>query len=152
MLFGGGYTVAAQRAEEDLQELLAVGIDLVPCPACGLYQSSMIPKARRLHRRWMLYIGQCLTIGLIPVAIIGGIVNHIKREQGGASVPWPTFVGGLVVLGVFGIGLVIGKSVSASDYNPNDQDVAARIQYGQSRARLLTEQEMEQGASREWGR
>jgi hypothetical protein len=92
--FNGGHSAAVAQAEENLSWALYVGIDLVPCPACGWYQRHMIPKARRLHRRWMVYVGQCLTIGLIPVAIIGGIVNHINREQGGASVPWPTFVCG----------------------------------------------------------
>jgi len=56
--------------------LLEIGIEVIPCPACGWYQSNMIPKARRRHRRWMVYVGQCLTIGLIPVAIIGGIINQ----------------------------------------------------------------------------
>jgi hypothetical protein len=44
-----------QQADADLQHLLAIGIEVIPCPACGWYQSGMIPKARRLHRRWMMY-------------------------------------------------------------------------------------------------
>jgi hypothetical protein len=150
-LFGGGYTVAAQRAAENLQQSLDVGIELVPCPACGWYQSSMFPKARRLHGRWMLNLGACLTIGLIPVTIIGGLINHINEEKGNASIPWPIFVGGLVVLFILGIGMFVGKFVFAGAYDPNDRDVEARRQLGQSRAILLSEQEeMDQEAPQEW--
>src|SRR5262245_56923158 len=41
------YSLARQRAEADLQRLLASGVEAVPCPACGWYQSNMIPQARR---------------------------------------------------------------------------------------------------------
>jgi hypothetical protein len=92
-LFNGGHSAAAAQADGNLSWALAVGIDLVPCPACGWYQRHMIPKARRLHRRWMVYVGQCLTIGLIPVAIRGGIFNHMNggAPQAGVASPRTVF-------------------------------------------------------------
>ncbi len=150
-LFGGGETVAARRSEEYLRRSLAFGIDVVPCPACGWYQSSMIPKARKLHRRWMVYAGQCMMIGLVPAGIVGAFINGLLEVRGGPSLPWPTFVGVLFVLGGLGIGMFIGRSVLASWYDPNGQDVEASKQYAQSRSVLLREEEVTgQGPSREW--
>lgn len=139
-LFGGGRRVATQRAAENLQKLLAVGIEVIPCPACGWYQSHMLPKARRLHRRWMLYVGQCLTIGVIPVAIIGCLINGINEHEGKPSIPWPLFLAVIAGLFVVGIAMFIWKYNLAQSYDPNDEDVEARKFYGQSLAALLSEQ------------
>lgn len=140
-VFGGGHRIAEQRAEENLQKLLAIGIEVIPCPTCGWYQSSMIPKARRLHRRWMLYVGQCLTIGAIPLMIIGGLINGINEQNGKPSLPWPIFVAGLICLFVGGIGMFVWKYNLARSYDPNDEDMETRKLYGQSRAALVSEQE-----------
>jgi hypothetical protein len=83
----------------------------------------------------MLCVGQTLTIGLVPVTIACGLYNWVN-----ANLPWSIFVGGLVALFTLGIGMLIGKSVLARGYDPNDRDVEARKQLGQSRARLLREQ------------
>ena len=134
----GGYGVAAQRAEADLQRLLATGVEAVPCPACGWYQSDMIPQARKLHRRWMVYAGQCLTVGLIPLAILGfWIINDVPEAQALA----PVFLPGLVCLLAVGIGMFIGRRLLATKFDPNEEDVGVRTLYGQSRATLLSEQE-----------
>ena len=131
------YSLARQRAEADLRHLLEIGIEVIPCPACGWYQSNMIPKARRRHRRWIAYVGQCLTIGLIPVAIIGGIINGVHENQGNPPLPWPIFAAGLVCVFAVGIGMFIWKYKLAQSYDPNEEDVEARKRYGQSRAMLL---------------
>jgi hypothetical protein len=131
-------SLARQRAEEDLRHLLATGIELIPCPACGWYQTDMIPGVRRRHRRWMVYVGQCLTVGLIPVAVFGLlIINGFPEAQGLA----PVFVAGLVCLLAVGIGMFIRRHQLAKNFNPNDEDVGVRTLYGQSRAILLSEQE-----------
>jgi hypothetical protein len=101
----------------------------------------MIPKARRLHRRWMLYVGQCLTIGLIPLTLIGVAINGMYEHVGKPYIPWPIFFVGMAGLLVVGIGMFIGKYNLAQSYDPNDEDVEARKLYGQSRAFLLSEQE-----------
>ena len=138
--------VALQRAEEDLQRLLAAGVEAIPCPACGWYQSSMIPLAQRRHCRWMLYAGQCLTIGLIPVVAIGTSINVTYADKGTAPpIPWPIFAAvatGLAGLLAVGIGS-LWKYHLRHSYDPNSEDVEARKRYGQSRATLLSEQDAE---------
>jgi hypothetical protein len=138
---GNAYSAALLRAEADLQHLLAIGIEPVPCPACGWYQSNMIPQVRSLHRRWMVYVGQCLTIGLIPVAVIGLLINRFPEGQGTPPIPWPIFVAGLVSCLAAGIGMFIGRPLLAKMFNPNDEDVEAHKRYGQSCAILLSDQE-----------
>jgi hypothetical protein len=85
----------------------------------------------------MVYFGQCLTIGLIPVAIIGGIINGSHGNQVTPPLPWSIFVAGLVCVFAVGIGMFIWKYKLAQSYDPNDEDVEARKRYGQSRAMLL---------------
>jgi hypothetical protein len=134
----GGYNVALQRAEANLQQLLASGAEAVPCPACGWYQSDMIPQARKQHRRWMVYAGQCLTVGLIPVAVLGLLILKDSPEAQDLA---PAFVGGLACLFAVGIAMFIGRHHLAINSDPNDEDVGVRMLDGQSRATLLSEQE-----------
>jgi hypothetical protein len=133
------YSVALQRAEADLQRLLAIGVEAIPCPACGWYQSNMIPLAQTRHRRWMLYAGQCLTIGLIPVAAISTSINVTYADQGTAPIPWPIFAAGAAGLaGVLAVGIgLLWKYNLRRNYDPNREDVEARKRYGRSRASLI---------------
>jgi hypothetical protein len=137
----GASKLASSRAESRIQEVLERCVDLVPCPTCGWYQRDMVPKARRLHRRWMLNLGACLTIGLIPVAVIGALVNAAMERQGRRGLPVLPTVGILAFFGLLGVGLVIGKFVSAYLYNPNQEDVESRKRLGQSHAILRKELE-----------
>jgi hypothetical protein len=132
---------------EQLQEALATGIEAIPCPACGWYQSNMILKAQNLHRRWVLYVGQCLTIGPIGPAVAGWVINAINEQEGRASIPWPIFWAGLAGLFIVGVGMLIEWLRLTINFNPNDQDVEARKLYGQSRAILLSEQEAKDRAA-----
>jgi hypothetical protein len=100
----------------------------------------MIPLARKRHRRWMVYVGQCLTVGLIPLAVFGLLIIEGFPEAQGLA---PFFVSGLVCLLAVGIGMFIRRHQLAANFNPNDEDVGARILYGQSRATLLSEQDAE---------
>jgi hypothetical protein len=119
------------RDAEHLRHLLTTGTEAIPCPACGWYQSAMIPKARGLHRRWMVNVGACLTLGLIPVAVCGGLLTGFQE---------PILVAGLLCVFAVGIGMLIWRHHLARNFNPNDEDVGARTLYGQSRAVLLSEQ------------
>ncbi len=144
-----GVGADAARAAENLKEKLAVGIEAIPCPACGWYQSDMIPDARKLHRRWMFDVGLCLTVGLIPVAFIGLLINTDNGKHPALDnvdntpppIPWPIFLAGLVCSLALGIGMFIGRYMLAQRYEPNDEEEEARKRYGQSRAILLSEQE-----------
>ena len=44
--FSKGYGEAYQDASDRLQEALAIAVEVIPCPACGWYQSHMMPMAR----------------------------------------------------------------------------------------------------------
>jgi hypothetical protein len=119
-----------------VQQMLATWIEAIPCPACGWYQSNMISPARKLHRRWMLYVGRCLTFGLIPLAaFVGAIVGF--RE--------PIFVASVVSLFAVGIGMLIWRRRLAQGYDPNKEDADARKRNGQSRAALLSDYEANEG-------
>ncbi len=130
----GNRGVALQRAEENLRWLLWTEIEAIPCPACGRYQSNMIHEARRRYRRWMLYVGQCLTVGLIPVAVCGGLITGFHG---------PIVLTGLASVFATGIGLLIWKRKLNQSYDPNNDDVEARKRYGQARAILLSKEESE---------
>jgi hypothetical protein len=135
-------TAAKVGAVANLRNRLRTGIEVIPCPACGWYQAHMLPKARRLHPRWMVYVGGCLTFGLIPVTLIGLTINGMNVSHGGEPfIPWPIFFAGMASLFIVGIGMLIGKYILARSYDPNDADVETRKRYGQSRALLLSEQE-----------
>jgi hypothetical protein len=114
----------------------------------------MIPEAQKRHCRWMLYAGQCLTIGLIPVAVISTSINATYADKGSAPILWPIFAAGaagLVGLLVVGIGM-LWKYNRRQSYDPNREDVEARIRYGQSRATLLSEPEAQDVLGRPVGR
>jgi hypothetical protein len=88
----------------------------------------------------MVYVGQCLTIGLIPVALLGAIMNGFFEKHVTPPVPWPIFVAGLICVFAMGIGMLIRQYRSAQIYDPNDEAVEARKGYGQARATRLPEQ------------
>ena len=140
-------SLARQRAEEDLQRLLAIGVEAIPCPACGWYQSDMVPQVRSRHRRWMLYLGQCLTFSVVPMGVVGELLYLVNEDVGDPpAIPWPVFVAGMVCLLAAGVGLLIRRRRLVKNFDPNnEEDVAARTLYGQSRAVLLSEQEARDG-------
>jgi hypothetical protein len=132
----GAAARAASRAEVELRDKLERGVDAVPCPACGWYQQDMLLKARSKHRYGMLYTGLCLTIGLIPVAVIGVVINSEFGWNTDGAIPWPILLGGLFFCLMIGLGLILAKFVLAATYDPNTQDVEMRKQIGQARAWL----------------
>jgi hypothetical protein len=136
--------------KECLPHVLANGIEAIPCPACGWYQSNMLSRARELHRRWMANVGICLIVGIIPAGFIGLMINTengkypvVESVANGTAppIPWPIFGAGLACMLAAGIGMFIWRRLLAQMSNPNDDDVEARKRYGQSRAILLSEQE-----------
>jgi hypothetical protein len=124
---------------EHLERLLAEGVEAIPCPACGWYQSGMLPEVRKRHCRWMLYLGQCLTIGLVPVVVAGLILNGYPRFQTAPMIPWPLFAAGLVCVLAAGIGMFVWRRRRVRDFNPNDGDAEARKRDGRARAVLVPE-------------
>jgi len=135
----GASARASAQAEQELRQKLEQGVDLVPCPVCGWYQRHMIPKAKRQYRRWMLNVGACLTLGLIPLAFIGAFVNASSGNGDGPAIPWPAFGAGLLILFLLGAGLMIAKAILASRYDPNSVDVETRKKRGQWCAMLRSD-------------
>jgi hypothetical protein len=89
----------------------------------------------------MLYVGQCLTVGVIPLTLVGASINAVREQKGDPGIPWPTFLAGTVGLFVVGVGMLIWRHNLVRSYDPNDEDVEARKLYGQSRAFLLSQEE-----------
>jgi hypothetical protein len=134
-------TAYGQKTELDVRILLETGIDAIPCPACGWYQSSMVPEARRQHRRWMRYVGICLTILVIPAAVIGCGINNLSglTWTGFLPVPWWILGDALICSMAAGIGLMLWRGYLARQHDPNNQHVEARRRHGRSCATLLSE-------------
>jgi hypothetical protein len=121
--------------------MLETGIEVIPCPACGWYQSNMIRKARSLYRSWRFYIGVGLwLVSVIPVPLAVGIYVGLQRV-GNPPTPWLIFGAALVCLFAAGTAVLIWERNLAQNYDPNDADVEARKLYGQSHATLLSDQE-----------
>ena len=140
---------ASQRAEaaaqKSLERRLAKAVELVPCPACGLYQPEMVAKARRQYRTWMLAVAFVCIVGTVVV----GLFTLIAAEK--RPVNWTLYAPILAVTGLAGIGILITRFVQARAYNPNQEDVEQRKRCGQERAlrkedleRLRREQQGEQ--------
>jgi hypothetical protein len=124
---------ASHLAEDRLRALLEQEIEAVPCPDCGWFQRSMIPKARSDHAHWMLTAGLVfLIVGFIAFAL-----SFINGPPQNPTPPWlhTAFVVAYGVCGVAGVGLLVGKFLRASRFDPNDMDPEARIKIGQGRAR-----------------
>jgi hypothetical protein len=87
-LYGLGQEAARKRAERNanraLENELADGFDLVPCPACGWYQSRMVSAARDEKCRWLATAWLiCLSVCIYGVCFAIGIPNE-ARSQGRA--------------------------------------------------------------------
>jgi hypothetical protein len=80
-----------------------------------------------------------LTIGLVPVAVAGFILNGYPQFETAPAIPWPLFAAGLVCVLAAGIGMFVWRARRVENFNPNDGDVEARRRDGLSRAVLVPE-------------
>jgi hypothetical protein len=135
----GARARAAHQADDRLRALLAHEVEAVPCPDCGWYQRSMIPKARSDHAHWMVTAGLVLLI----VGFVAFALSFIGGPPQNPTPPWlhTTFVVAYGICGVAGMGLLAGKFLRASRFNPNAMDPEVRIKIGQGRARRREELE-----------
>jgi len=133
----GTQELAAVRAQAGLRNALERGLDPVPCPACGWYQSAMIPLVRRAHRYWMCVAGSMLVYLAVLFAVLGGL-GLLSKEQDvvamGTSLLWAAaWAAGI------GCGLLVVRKGLADRLRPNDGDSEARIQLGQQLAKTRAE-------------
>lgn len=116
---------SAAQAETLLQQNLAEGFGVVPCPECGTIQEHMIPLARERKFRGMLtgakVTGAIGGILAVPVGILTAAFNL-------RVVPMPLFV---IVLLSTALGLYIARRVKLRRYVPNDEPLAVRLRQGQ---------------------
>jgi hypothetical protein len=128
---------AARRARAELEAALAVGIDPVPCPRCGWYQSHMLPEARRRRHPWLRYVAG---LGLAVAVIFGGMAVIVPNTRDpDRDIVEATRAGGWV--GTAGAIVAIGAWTLrwrlASLHDPNDAPVANRIAVGQAKAMTI---------------
>lgn len=119
---------ARQKAESDLPGILERAVDPVPCPACGWYQSDMLPLLRGDLYGWMILVAVLLAfLGclLVPATVI---VSLYPKD-------WlPVWVAatGMTACFVGAVALPIVRSIRAASYDPNSTEVDARIKLGQA--------------------
>jgi hypothetical protein len=128
---------AANQAQAELHRALERGQDPVPCPACGWYQSSMIPLVRAAHLHWMGVIGALLVYLAVLCVVLGGL-GHLSNERDvvamGTSLLWAAaWTAGI------GCGLILVRKFLAIRLQPNDGDPERRIHLGQQLARTRAE-------------
>jgi hypothetical protein len=81
---------ASRRAQESLDEGLAKGVDPVPCPDCGWFQSVMVEEWRGRHFRWIIAAERILAIlgigaiGLTLPPLLSDVADKRPRQ------PMPT--------------------------------------------------------------
>jgi hypothetical protein len=126
---------ATTHALAGLDRLLQTDFDPVPCPQCGWYQRAMVSRLKQLRTRGLW----TPTIVLLPLAAalgaFGGLITLLAKLPGG-----PPSEVGIVLLALSGAGAVLGvglplwRLLSSWWYDPNLEDVDARIRRGQARA------------------
>jgi hypothetical protein len=128
---------AARKARAELEAALAVGVDPVPCPRCGWYQSHMLPEARSRRHPWLWYVAG---LGLAVAVIFGGmaVVVPNTRDPDREFVEATRAGGWVGVAGTFvAIGAVVLKWRLGTLHDPNDAPAADRVAVGQAKAMTI---------------
>lgn len=133
----GANDYASNKANAELRRSLERGMDPVPCPSCGWYQSAMIPLIRRDHRFWMFLTGMLsfLLGGLIAIV---GVLSQFSKEKSTAR-DGISFIQGGAWLVAIGLGLIFARKLLASFVEPNGGDPEERKELGRQRARTREE-------------
>ncbi len=124
----------ATDADAALRQNRDHGIEVVPCPNCGLVQTHMLARACGQHRLWMR------TAGLITLAAAGILVAlaiiYTLIDAMGAGFTALTVAIWAVLFLVFnaGLGLIFLRSYMANQYDPNGAPAEIRIRLGQELA------------------
>lgn len=110
---------AKERALAKLDAAIQNGVDLVPCPTCGCFQTDMIRLMRSRTHRWAMPVG-------LSVALAGGwiaILLMLTLSLTGGQEAALGFAGALSVIG--GAGLIFYTRHLRAALDPN-ADCAAR--------------------------
>lgn len=119
---------AAEQAEQSLSEMLEGDIDAVPCPACGHFQSSMIPVAKALQHAWIdtAAILVTLVFAFCFIGAVGGRPDQQVARQ------WMGVIAALC--GIVVTGLLLFQRRFRQNYNPNELDISTRLELGRLQA------------------
>jgi len=129
----GDYEAAADRARENLREILENACDPIPCPACGWYQRPMVRRVRQLRHCGMVH-ASILLLFFACLFFAAGSITSCAARQGEFS------YAGAVLLGLAGMSFLIGlclpviRFVLCRLHDPNSGDVESRMRLGQARA------------------
>jgi hypothetical protein len=136
----GAQSRAGRDAENKVRSKLEREIDVVPCPLCGWYQATMVPKLRWKHRGWIRLLG----FVLLGVATLRFGLSFLEGPLKNPTRPWWHRTSAMVAgaCASIGAGLLIIKVIVSKRYDPNSADQDARIALGKSRA--ITKERLEQ--------
>jgi hypothetical protein len=134
---------AEAKAREKLEQQLAFGCDLVPCPGCLRYQKDMVAYARRTRWKWMTISGLLLLLFSFAMGLAGAGITGPKQgdlspsEERSLIVVWSIMA---LSFGT-GIGLMVVRFFRCRRYDPNSEP--ERIRKDQARRRALTREQLE---------
>jgi len=126
----------AENVDRELSKALTSEVDPVPCPKCGLYQSSMIPVIRRGLYWWMIgvavlcFIAAFICLIMVPSAAYG-------RFRGDAFDIFE-LVAGLIGGIVGGFVMLKWRKHRCQSYDPNADD-KKQLRVGKQRVILQAE-------------
>lgn len=141
----GASHLAATTAKDSLQSALENDFDPVPCPVCGHYQRFMFPKLLKTKGLW----GPALMLLVLLIGCLEGVnalywtAAYWHRPNDHAFGKMGTAWSVLVLVCLFGLGVLILKQFKIRNFDPNREDQQARITIGRTRA--VTRAEYERG-------
>jgi hypothetical protein len=127
---------AKTGAEEALQSYLENDFDPIPCPACGHYQRFMFPKLYDGGSTW-LQLAQLIAIvvGCVDgVAVLYWTFAYLQHPGDHALGRLGVALALLPVVGLIVLALNRAERARARRFDPNTEDLQARLAKGRSRA------------------
>jgi hypothetical protein len=119
---------ASQRAAARLQQALEKGVDPIPCPVCGHFQTDMVREARRRHLQWMnrvaLWGWFTFPIWALLLIVINGT---FAREE---VVPWFVLAIFLLASAIGFVILLIVRLLLVARYHPQRETGADLFRKG----------------------
>jgi hypothetical protein len=137
---------AESSAAETLKSVLENDFDPVPCPACGHYQRYMFPKL--VESRWV-WIQSLMMLAILLGCLAAGLalfrsVTYFQRPDdhtfGNMIRAWAA----LLIVCLIGLGLSLLRKFKIRRFDPNREDLQARLAVGRRRAVTRAEFEKDQ--------
>lgn len=133
----GAQDRARIHAEQKLQNCFDNDYDLVPCPACGAYQSRMVASLRRSHKMWIWALAMLLALSAVPIGLFTLFRAVTTRFT---PITYGT-LGVAICLIITPLFLFRLHRQLGAKYDPNAGDPEPRKQIAQERALLVKDLE-----------